>query len=171
MGRTINQRTAGSRARWCPMLVIAACCFVLFVCSCEQGAVIDEFRAIPERDWAYSFHPSFDVPIKDTTQAYDLKLNLRVTGEYKYSNIYVLVRQRNPNGKTNTDRVQLKLADADGRWLGQGGGGLYTYQAAFKRRYYFPDTGTYKIEIEQNMRDNPLKQVSDIGVCVVPSRQ
>lgn len=145
------------------------CVVMLCISSCGGEAVIDDFRSIPDRAWAYSFKPVFEVPIADSSKPYHIKLNMRVTFEYKYSNIFVLIRQKNPDGKTSTDRVELRLAANDGRWLGKGGGGLYSYQSSYRKNYYFPDTGKYRIEIEQNMRDNPLLNVSDVGICVEPS--
>ena len=32
--------------------------------------------------------------------------------------------------------------------------------------FKFPEKGTYQFEIEQNMRDNPLREVSDAGLRV-----
>ena len=36
-----------------------------------------------------------------------------------------------------------------------------------KKDYSFPDTGIYTFTVEQNMRDNPLKNVVDVGIKVV----
>jgi gliding motility-associated lipoprotein GldH len=38
----------------------------------------------------------------------------------------------------------------------------------YKEGYKFPSVGTYTIIIEQNMRDNPLKNISDVGIRVEP---
>lgn len=176
MQKTIGQRTGASSSRPWDINLFASCyCLMLCVSlmcmsSCAGDALIDDFRSIPDRAWAYGFKPAFEVPVDDISKPYNIKLNLRVTLEYKYANIFVLVRQKDPNGKTTTDRVELRLAANDGRWLGRGGGGLYSYQSSYKKNYYFADTGRYSIEIEQNMRDNPLLNVSDVGICVEPSK-
>lgn len=149
--------------------VFFSCALLLLLSSCHRDVVIDAFQAVPEQGWHYSFKPDFAFTIADKGQPYDLKLNLRITSEYKYANIFVLMRQRDPDGKIQTERVELKLAENDGRWLGDGNGALYSYQASYKKGYFFPDTGKYQIEIEQNMRDNPLPSVSDVGICVVPT--
>ena len=62
-------------------------------------------------------------------------------------------------------RYELKLASNTGEWLGSGSGSLYSYQIPFKT-IRFPAKGIYNFEIEQNMRDNPLHEVSDIGLRV-----
>jgi gliding motility-associated lipoprotein GldH len=43
---------------------------------------------------------------------------------------------------------------------------LYSYQVPFLIDYKFPVKGTYTFVIEQNMRDNPLREVNDVGIRV-----
>jgi gliding motility-associated lipoprotein GldH len=93
-------------------------------------------------------------------------MNLRVTADYKYSNLFVLITQTGPDKKTKIKRYELTLANKGGEWLGEGSGNLYTYQLPFLTNYKFPLKGTYSFYIEQNMRDNPLREVSDVGLRV-----
>jgi gliding motility-associated lipoprotein GldH len=93
-------------------------------------------------------------------------LNLRHTGDYKYSNIFILVHEISPEGKTITERKEVKLALPDGEWLGKGSGNLYSYQVLVKSKYRFAKKGNYVFQLEQNMRDNPLREVSDVGIRI-----
>lgn len=68
--------------------------------------------------------------------------------------------------KTSVTRYEVKLAGKDGEWFGKGSGNLYSYQVPFKTNIKFPAKGNYHFEIEQNMRDNPLHEVSDVGLRV-----
>ncbi|QNL50710.1 gliding motility lipoprotein GldH [Olivibacter sp. SDN3] len=137
--------------------------------GCSDQALLDEFKAIPNQSWNYSDIPTFDVQVKDKDRAYKLKINVRITADYRYANLFLLVHQKGPGMEESlTKRVELKVADKDGRWLGKGAGSLYSYQIAYDNNYLFPDTGTYAFRLEQNMRDNPLKGISDIGFCVEP---
>ncbi|MGK9127048.1 MULTISPECIES: gliding motility lipoprotein GldH [Sphingobacteriaceae] len=136
--------------------------------SCNHGALVDEFRPVPNQAWNYAFTPAFKVEVKDNTIPYRLKVNVRLTSEYRYANLFVLVHQRSAKHKPSSKRIELQVADKDGRWLGKGIGSLYSYQIAYNTNYHFPDTGTYYFKIEQNMRDSPLKGVSDVGICVLP---
>lgn len=141
---------------------------MLAVCSCtDPRGVLDQNTEIPNRNWAYVNRMKYDVKIDDPSVAYNLFVNLRVTADYKYSNLFVLVRQSNTHGgKPWVTRYEFKLANPDGEWLGKGTGNLYSYQLPFKTGYKFPEKGTYQFEIEQNMRDNPLREVSDVGLRV-----
>ena len=136
----------------------------------DPNAVIDQNTAIPNHNWSYVNRVKYDVKIDDETVPYNLYFNLRVAGGYKYANIFILFKQTSPDSKTTATRYEYKLARADGQWLGSGSGNLYSYQLPLRTQYKFPAKGTYHFELEQNMRDNPLHDVSDLGLRVEKSR-
>ena len=141
-------------------------CFLLFAfygCS-DPGAVIDNNTALPNKVWPYNNRIGYTFKIDDSNVRYNFYINLRVTGDYKYSNMFVLITD--PVKKNSVARYELKLARPDGQWLGKGSGNLYSFRIPFKSNYQFPATGNYHIRIEQNMRDNPLHDVSDVGLRV-----
>ncbi|MEO6522616.1 MAG: gliding motility lipoprotein GldH [Mucilaginibacter sp.] len=132
----------------------------------DPKMIVDQNTEIDNQTWSYNNKVRSDFEIKNTAIAYNLYLNLRVTPNYKYSNIFVLIHQTGPDKKTETIRYEFKLANPDGEWLGAGTGNLYSYQTIFKTNFKFALAGKYHIEIEQNMRDNPLRNVSDAGLRV-----
>jgi gliding motility-associated lipoprotein GldH len=134
-------------------------------CS-DPNAIIDQNTEITNNNWAYTNKIKETVKIDDEHQAYNLYLNLRVTADYKYSNIFVIIHQTGPDHKTINTRLEFKLANPDGEWLGDGSGNLYAFQIPFSQDYKFAQKGTYTFQIEQNMRDNPLRQVSDVGLRI-----
>jgi gliding motility-associated lipoprotein GldH len=135
--------------------------------SCtDPNAVIDQNTEIVNNNWSYVNKVRYRVNIQDASIPYNISLNLRVTADYKYSNLFVLFRQTAPDKKSDTQRYEFKLANADGEWLGNGSGNIYSYQIPFKTNYKFPAKGVYLLEVEQNMRDNPLREVSDVGLRV-----
>jgi gliding motility-associated lipoprotein GldH len=132
----------------------------------DPKAVLDQNTEIRNNNWPYTNRIKFTVKIDDERIPYNLLLNLRITADYKYSNMFVLIRQTGPDKRSAATRFEVKLADPDGEWLGKGSGNLYSYQIPFRTNYTFPTKGSYVIEIEQNMRDNPLREISDIGLRV-----
>lgn len=132
----------------------------------DPGAVLDQNTEIDNHNWAYINRIKYDVKIDDETVPYNLYLNLRVTGAYRYANLYAVLSQTSPGKKVAKTRYQFKLANPDGEWLGSGSGNLYSYQLPMRTGYKFPAKGVYHFEIEQNMRDNPLHEVSDVGLRV-----
>lgn len=145
--------------------------FVLILIGCTDNAIIDVNKEISDRNWSYIKKIRIPVKIEDEKQPYDLYLNLRHTADYNYSNIFILIHQSGPGIKRTTERKEFQLAYPDGEWLGSGSGNLYSYQFLFRKNYVFPKKGTYVFEFEQNMRDNPLHEVSDAGLRIEPSVQ
>ena len=144
---------------------LSACLFAMGFCGCsDPGAVIDNNTALPNKVWPYNNRVGYNFKIDDAGARYNFYINLRVTGDYKYSNLFVLVSD--PVKKGAVARYELKLAQPDGQWLGKGSGNLYSFRIPFKSNYKFPAAGIYHIRIEQNMRDNPLHNVSDVGLRV-----
>ncbi len=146
---------------------IVSATIVLSVSGCtDRYRVIDENTEIANHNWTYLNKVKFSFKIDDEKAGYNLYMNLRVTGDYKYSNLFVLISQIGPDKKMATRRYEMKLANKDGEWLGKGSGNLYSYQVPFLINHKFAAKGTYTFFIEQNMRDNPLREVSDVGLRV-----
>ncbi|MFD0833290.1 gliding motility lipoprotein GldH [Mucilaginibacter boryungensis] len=149
------------------LLGLVALVGITAVTSCsDPNGIFDQNTPIVNHNWAYVNNITYNVKIDDPSIAYNLYFNLRVTGDYKYSNLFVLLHTTGPNQKPAVVRYELKLANLQGEWLGSGSGNLYSYQIPFEGKYHFPAKGVYRFEIEQNMRDNPLHEVSDVGLRV-----
>lgn len=144
-----------------------ACCalmIITFLAGCTDS-VIDNNVELENRVWSYRNHISNSFEIKENSKAYNIYFKLRVTANYKYSNIFILGHFRDGN-KVVTRRYQYKLAKNDGEWLGSGSGNVFSYTLPMLTNYRFPHSGKFTIEIEQNMRDNPLLEVSDAGILI-----
>jgi len=145
--------------------------FIVFITiglvSCHDNlTILDTNLELSKRHWSYIEKLRIPLTIEDTDISYNLYLNLRHTSKYKYSNIFLLIHIIGPDGKRITERREFKLALPDGEWLGSGSGNRYSYQLLFKENYKFLLKGKYIFELEQNMRDNPLDQVTDAGIRV-----
>jgi gliding motility-associated lipoprotein GldH len=135
--------------------------------SCQdQSVIVDTNIELDKHNWSYTEKVRIPLSIESADIPFKLYLNLRHTSDYKYSNIFLLIHITGPDGKKITERREFKLAQPDGEWLGSGSGNLYSYQILFKEDYKFPLKGKYMIELEQNMRDNPLDHITDAGIRV-----
>ncbi|QNK62747.1 gliding motility lipoprotein GldH [Pedobacter sp. PAMC26386] len=142
-------------------------CFLMTgLMGCNTNNLIDTNEEMPQRNWSYVNRIKAVADIKDHGKPVSLRFKLRHTADYRYSNIYILMHLSGPGLPKVTRRFEYKLAEPDGQWLGKGSGNLYTYVLPLLTNYNFPDSGKYTIEIEQNMRDNPLKEISDVGIMV-----
>ncbi|MFD2553154.1 gliding motility lipoprotein GldH [Sphingobacterium tabacisoli] len=135
--------------------------------SCTNSAVYEKNQPIPDRAWSYEKKPQFDVHIADSKARYNIYINLRHSNEYSFSNIFVLLHEKGAKLVDTAYRKEIPLAQLDGRWFGNSAGSLYEVQYLAKENFVFPDTGVYTFAVEQNMRENPLKDIVDVGIKVV----
>ena len=138
---------------------------VLMIASCSNNNLVDTNDAVAENSWLYAKSAKATVEIKDINQSYAVHFKLRHTLDYKYSNLFVVMRLKGDSVNKST-RYEFKLAKKDGEWLGKGSGDIFTCNFPLLTNFRFEKPGKYEIEITQNMRDNPLVGISDIGITV-----
>ena len=145
------------------------CILFLVICSsllsCESNSIIDSNETVEGNKWLYTNPVKADFEVTDTTKTYNLSFKLRINSDYRYANLFVLSTIKDSLHLIKM-RYQVKVAKPDGEWLGKGSGDLYTYIFPLLKAHRFNKLGKHSIEIEQNMRENPLTGVSDIGILL-----
>jgi gliding motility-associated lipoprotein GldH len=136
------------------------------ITACDSKRVYEENTNIENEQWNFEHRPFFDVYITDTTQYYNICVNLRIASTYKYNNIFLLLHTTNPSKQTETKRVELRLANETGKWTGSGLGDIYDYTYPVYRKIKIKEPGFYRIEVEQNMRDDVLESIKSTGIRV-----
>ncbi|MES2829156.1 MAG: gliding motility lipoprotein GldH [Bacteroidota bacterium] len=149
------------------VLILLSLLTVSLFWGCDTNTIVDTNLVMPERNWTYANKTVAVVDVSDSLQAYSIYLKLRHTTDYRYSNIFVLLHISGAGVKKQTKRFEYTLAQPDGQWNGSGSGNLFTYTFPLFTNYKFPKKGKYRFEIEQNMRDNPLKEISDAGIKIL----
>lgn len=135
-------------------------------CGCDTSSIVDNNIEMPSHNWSYDRKVKAIIDVADPTQPFNIYFRVRNTGNYRYSNIFVLLHISGGGMKKQTRRFQYKLAEVDGQWTGSGSGNLFTTIAPMIVGYKFPNKGKFLLEIEQNMRDNPLHEISDAGIRI-----
>ena len=138
---------------------------LLAFASCTTDS-FDKRTVIPEAEWRQEDRVAFDVDINDTISGYVFGIGLRHLENYRYSNLFVFLHTRMPNGNVTHDTIECTLATPEGRWIGKGSGSMRDLHVPLNEALRFPLTGTYHFEIEQAMREPVLKGISDIGIFV-----
>lgn len=139
---------------------------ILSLTACQDELIFDQNLALPEQEWHWKEKAHFQVDIEDSTQWYALYVNTRITGDYPYSNMWVLVEGISPAGDTSTARVELPLFSAEGIPLGLERGTVWEYHIPAIPQMDFTQGGTWLFTIEQNMRVHTLPGVLDIGLSL-----
>jgi len=149
-----------------PMFFILMVSILFLSVACDPGRVMDENMPVSEEGWSKDHKASFEVHIGDIAANYRFFINLRNSVDYRYSNFYLFLNTRFPNGNITRDTIECLLADPAGKWLGRGSGKLRENQILLNPSLRFPLKGTYHFEVEQAMRDEVLKGITDIGIRI-----
>jgi gliding motility-associated lipoprotein GldH len=135
--------------------------------ACIKSNEFEKNVSIRNHRWDFSYKPIIQFDIKDTTAAYKMYFNMRHSDAYPYSNIWLNIKTKKPNESTYTQmRVEVPLAEANGKWLGRGMGEIWEHQALLTSngKIHYDKAGIYEIIIEQIMRTNPLPEVMSVGI-------
>ena len=140
--------------------------FALTLTSCDKARVYEENKQIQDYKWNYNDAKTFVAEIKDTTQHYNLYVNMRHSFQFDWRNTWVKIVTTFPDGQTFDKRVNLVLSEPDGHWLGDCLGDNCDMQVMIQQNAIFPKPGKYTFKIVQDMRVNPLTAVKSIGLRI-----
>lgn len=135
--------------------------------SCDSNKVFEEYIEVKGASWQKENIASFEFEAKNTISAHNLYINIRNTGGYGYSNLYLFVTMKGPNGGLLKDTVNCVLADSRGKWIGKGVGDLWDLRIPYVGGFKFAQPGKYVVALEQAMRtENGLEGITDVGLRV-----
>ena len=130
---------------------------------------VEKFISIQDRVWEYNSPANFIVNITHPG-IYKMKVQLRYSQEYSYSNIWVALNEKGPDGKTANMRMNIPLFDLSGRPYGSYAGKFYdrnypdgnmeTNQLTLN----IPQAGLYTFSLQHNMRIDKLDGITEIGI-------
>jgi len=151
------------------ILIVVICLSFL---SCDSNRVFDEYKSVSSQ-WNKDSIISFKVSPPDSINAYNVFVNLRNTNDYKYSNLFLIVSTKFPNGKVIKDTLEYRMAQPNGEFLGTGFSDVKENKLWYKENIVFKESGEYKFDIQHAMRENGkvqgvenLEGVTDVGLRV-----
>ncbi|GBL34610.1 hypothetical protein EMGBS15_02050 [Filimonas sp.] len=146
----------------------------LFMQSCMHSDIFEKNTAIPSNQWKANYQPEYIFDISDTNATYTMDLTMRHTDAYPYANLWLNVKTFAPGEKQPiTVKVEIPLAQPDGKWLGRGMNEIWEHRMPLTRNgesIRFPKKGAYKIRLEQIMRVNPLPEVMSVGIRITKNK-
>ncbi|MBK9424576.1 MAG: gliding motility lipoprotein GldH [Bacteroidetes bacterium] len=147
---------------------VLVCCLFLAVSftSCDPLRYFEENKEIPKMEWDKDEPLSFLVSVEDTSLGYNVFINVRNAGFYRFSNLYLFINTTFPQGQVHRDTIECILASPEGRWLGEGLGDIWDNRILFKENVQFTQPGEYRFELNQAMRINPLPGIMDAGIRI-----
>ncbi len=136
---------------------------LLFFSSCNKNVVYSEYHTFKDNEWYAKDKAVFDVNITDVNSLNNISLMVRHADSYPYSNLFLFVTTKYPDGKTLTDTMEVVLANQKGEWQGSGAGDIFDFKIPIKKNIQFPNAGKYQFTFEQAMRVDPLPLIMDFG--------
>lgn len=139
--------------------------------SCDDKALYKSYEEIPNAEWKMEDIKTFEFEIKDNTKPTLLHYLVRNAVQYPFYNLYLKATLKDSTGKIlQTGMDQMILFDEKtGKPLGDGMGDLFDQRVVAPRyqNYKFPYNGKYSMELQHNMRPDPLLGLMGIGLEIV----
>lgn len=142
----------------------------LVLCSCDKTRVFDEYKSVGSA-WHKDSVVTFDLPQLDSTQRYNMFINVRDNDNYKYNNLFLIVALELPNGFTKIDTLEYQMAEPDGTLLGNGFTDIKESKLFYKEAVRF--RSTYKVNIKQAVRETgkitgvqELDGITEVGLRI-----
>lgn len=138
--------------------------------SCNNTTIFDEYAHTPIAGWEKNDTLSFEVSPLAENGLYHQSLGLRITGDYPFMSLTLIVKQTIFHNKKKvlseckTDTVNCQLIDKNGVSKGQG---ISYFQFNMPINTYQMHQGdSIHIAIQHDMKREILPGVSDVGVKI-----
>ena len=154
---TVNTKETSLWITVCSLFI-----FLLFS-SCDKNRIYEKNIAVDKYEWSSNAVPQFAVEVSDTAILYNLYVNIRHADLYPFQNIWLLVGTQFPDGSRTSRRIEIMLANDEGKWFGEGLGDIWDFRSMIQENAFFTERGTYLFTLEQNMRQDPLPGIMAVG--------
>jgi len=145
-------------------------CILFFVtagisaCSWSTG-VFEKNISFPRHEWPAADKPVISFTMEDTASAYNVFIVIRHTDAYHFNNMFVRLGVTEPGATApHVGDYDLQLTNNGRGWLGTAMDDIYESRILIQPRTHFHKAGTYHIQLEQLMREDPLKNVLSAGL-------
>lgn len=145
-------------------VVLLALISVLLI-GCQHGVVYNEFKQLPSQGWEVDSALQFVPNLVDTVGAYQMQIIVRHTDRYAYQNLWLFVDVKKDSVLLRRDTIESYLANERGEWYGKGMS-KYTLPLLYMENIALP-AGEYNIVVQQGMREEQLRGITDVGLKVI----
>lgn len=133
--------------------------------SCNESKVYDKYDHTPLSGWEKNDTLRFDIPRLTADGMYESTLGLRITDNYPFMGLTLIVEQRlMPADTIFTDTVKCELTDRNGKTRGQG---VSYYQFRFPvTKMQLSKGDSLHIRVRHDMKREMLPGISDVGISL-----
>jgi gliding motility-associated lipoprotein GldH len=137
----------------------------LCLSTCTTVDLYEKTVSLPGHEWKSTNKPEFNFTITDTTTLYEAFFVIRHTEKYNYKNIWINLYSQPPGDTMHKAPFELELATNEKGWLATGMDDIYEHRIRLTPPRALK-AGTYKLMLENIMREDPLKEVLNVGVRI-----
>lgn len=139
---------------------------IISVSACDNAVLHNETVHLENNEWLASDTLFYTIKSEDTLASYDFYFEVRNTTDYDMQNLFLFITAYYPGNTFSRDTAECILAAPDGKWFGKGLGKLKDNRFLFRKGVRFRKAGDYVIAVNQAMRIEKLKGISDVGILI-----
>jgi gliding motility-associated lipoprotein GldH len=140
--------------------------------SCDKNRLFDDYKTIDD-GWHKDSIVTFSFEEEVSKKPANMFINIRNNDDYEFSNLFLIVKMEQPKGKIKVDTLEYQMANPDGTLMGEGFSDIKESKLWYKENVTFPEKGTYKVSIQQAVRQTgkvkgveKLNGVTEIGLRI-----
>ena len=146
--------------------IILAVCLISTLWSCNKLDSFEQTVFFPEHQWASKNQPSFQFEVKDTVASYNIYVVIRHEDAFHFNNLWLNIITTAPSEKSNTQKVNLQLANNATGWLGSGMDDVFDHRIRITNSPIHLKKGVHQFSLQQIMREDPLPSILNAGIRV-----
>jgi gliding motility-associated lipoprotein GldH len=155
---------------YCSKNILTIVFIIIAASACISNGQFEKQYYLPNKTWAYNDIKKIQFNITDTSKNYNLILSIQHTYNYAFSNVWVNLTTKYPNGNADTNKhIEVPLALLNGTWLGRSAGNMATQEMNIGpdcKALHFAEKGTYTMHLQQDTRVKNLEGINYIGIKI-----
>ena len=143
-------------------------CLLFFLTACQSNTYYHSYQPVSLTGWLKEDTLLFQLPDTLISGNYEIQIGLRHLESYPYRDIWLGISQNLKDSTIyETDTLHLYLADKEGKWNGDGIGGMMQFSQKHPKQWVQQDSATNRsFKIYHLMNDSILKSIHDIGLKI-----
>ena len=142
--------------------------FILLASSCSQNEAYFQYRELKNAEWERYDTLYFEIDSIQSSGLHTVYLEVTNNVNYPYQNLWLFAQDNFTDSTYVEHKIECRLADESGKWLGSGFGSLYQTSFVYRGNIVFsPERKDYRVKIVHGMRDEVLTGIERIGVKII----
>ena len=145
------------------------CLIVLLGYGCNTHKSIELYHNFPDKTWARFNLLSFEIPVENIKQPYDVFLFVRFSSDFQYNTLDFNMIMNTSTGEERIHEYLMEVKSKTGRFLGACKNDSCEGLILLQKQLLLSKPGILKIEIENLTPRMVTEGVIGVGVRIEPS--